>query len=319
MKNIFKIIRNVLLILFVIALVFIIPFSTIYRITGLKLSSSNLWINLFFSADFTKLIIYNIPQDQKKIIEDNIDFIREKEKINSFIQKNIVEKKFKPFLDNVIDYLFMKKNTKPLPVSLQREKNQLFYLLINLSNINLIPNQYHSTAQLNLKNLYSKYFPDILTFEKFLTPDLKRNLNQKRLDFNKIHKNIKYTIIIPLLVLFITILIAFRLKKIIAWLSVILIFSAILLFAFSLILFYGLNPSFYVYEQLKGILDFKAFFNDIVLPYSEFKKIFHNQLYKPIIIENISYFISGIFLLIYLILSKKRMDNKNNAIIEEIK
>lgn len=318
MKNFLNLLRY--FILFIVAFIFILvfPLSTIYRVTHANLFKHNFWIDVVKSADFTTVLLKNIPEEKRREIKNSPAFNRQKEKLNEFVNEEIIEKKLEPFLKKIMDYLVKKRDKLPKPVLIKREKNKLYYIILGFftARSSAIPPQYRRIADTALKNKVMRFMPDILIAKRMILPRVKRDLNNIRNKIAYYDRQAKWAIFIPIILVILIIGLTLKPKKIFAWLGGVLIISFPIFIAYSIIVFFGLNTSQYIYEQLLGTPALRAFFNKSVISLDKFKSLFNKLVFKPLAIEAVLYLLLGLVFLFTSIYLKKRIDKKADANIE---
>ncbi len=320
MKKFLNILRYFFLGLFAFIFILIFPLTNTYRITHSKLFQPDFWTNMVFSGDFTKLMLSGIPDERVEIIKQNPAYNRKKKELNDFVQEEIIEKKFKPFMKKTLDFMIKRRTSVPQPVSLKREKNQLYYRLIEFLNLQGINLDYSlkQAAEQRINAVISRSFPDALVMERILMPRIVNELESTRKRLAQIDKQAKFAFYIPIGLALLIIALALQFRKMLSWLGLSLIISFPLAIAYNLIIFYGFSPGIYLYEQLRAVPDLRAVFNDYVITAQNLQSFIKSELFMPIMIQSVIFLGAGILFTLLSVFLKNLQDKRADAKVEVV-
>ncbi len=315
MRNFLYLLRYIFLVIFAFIFILIFPLARTYDVTHSKLFTEDFWVGIIGSADFTHIVLSNLPEEQGKKIKSSPKFEDNSEKLNEYFKEYVIERKFRPFMKKITQYLLKKHESLPKPVSLKTEKSKLYFLMTQLlaSESQKIPYKYRKQANLILNRKIFKHFPNILVAERIIIPKVRRNMDKVRDRLARYDTNAKWALILPIVLAILIGILAFLPRKITGWLGVSLIISFPLFAAYNLIIFYGLAPAEYLYEQLSVVPDLRAFFNEHVITLKYLKSTVRNILLKPVAIEAVIFLIIGIsFVVVASIMKKKEKKQAQN-------
>ncbi len=317
MRNFLYLLRHIFLVIFAFIFILLFPLARTYKVSHSKLFTEDFWVSVVGSADFSKIVLSQIPEKEKEEIEKSPKFEEYRKQINDYFNEYIIERKFRPFMKKIVDYLLKKRESLPKPVSLRSERSKL-YLFINKlfsTKFSKLPYKYRQQAEIILQRKVFKHFPNTLVAKRIIIPKVLRNIDRVRERLAVYNNYAKWALYAPILLVILIVLLAFTPRKILGWLGTCLISSIPLFLAYNLILFYGLAPAEYLYDQLRIVPDLRAFFNETIITLKYLKSTMRDILLKPIAIEAIIYLIIGIgFVVFAFILKKKKQKTDKNEV-----
>jgi len=293
---------------------------TTYRVAHHKITNELFWSNVLKNADFSKLLTLKIPSSKLKHIMENRFFsVRQKELLD-YHNKKVVNEKITPFLKSVFDYMFMRRNLAPAQLNLFKEKDGIYKRLIEFftEQNTAIPWEHKYQAIRTVKKEFTKNFPEMLTLETVLIPKINERIAGFRKDLKQFNNRIMWSWLLPLISIALLILFCITPRKIFAWVGLVLIISFFFFIAYSLIVFYGITPSEFFYDQLKAIPSMKVYFNETIINKDILNSYFTKTIIKPLAYEVLLYLIIGFVLIIVSLFLKNKYNKKGDAKITEV-